>query len=66
MIVQGGVKTEDVSEALWEQLQKGAQPLDPIVLKLWVRDPNDPVTYSKLLKTIQEKEALIGAKAKNA
>lgn len=51
VIAQGGVKAEDASKALWAQVQKGDQPLDPIVPKLWVSNSLGPVTYSKLLKT---------------
>lgn len=65
VIAQGRVKAEDASKALWAQVQKGDQSLNPIVPKL-ASNSHGPVTYSKLLKTKQEEEALIAAKAQKA
>lgn len=60
------MEAEAASKSLWSQVQKGAQPLDPIVPQLGARDPNDPMMYSKIMKTIREEDVFIAAKARKS
>lgn len=56
------MEVKSLSRALLAKVLKGAQPLDPSMLKFRTRDQGHPLTYSKIIKTIQEEEALIAAK----
>lgn len=51
VIVQGCMKAEDTSKAFWVQVQKEAQPLNPIVPKLWFRDPK---RFSNILRSVTD------------
>lgn len=54
--MKGGMKAEAAIRSLLSQVQKGPQPLDPIVLQLSARDQKDMLTYSKLMETIRRKK----------
>lgn len=54
--MKGGMKAEAAIRSLLSQVQKGPQPLDPIVLQLSARDQKDTLTYSKLMETIRRKK----------
>ncbi|XP_068119973.1 paraneoplastic antigen Ma2 homolog [Hyperolius riggenbachi] len=63
VIQKKGMAQDNASEALLTQILKGAQPLDPIMLKIQMRDRSDLFTYSKLIKAIREEETLLSAKS---
>lgn len=62
VIIKGGMKPEAATGLLLAQVLKGALPLDPIMLKLQARGQGGPLTYSQLMKTLREEEALLQAK----
>ncbi|XP_039597120.1 paraneoplastic antigen Ma2 homolog [Polypterus senegalus] len=66
VILKDGLTPETASQMLLRQILRGALPLDPILLKLRVRGQDEPLTYSRLMKTIREEEVLVAAKCQPA
>lgn len=48
VVMKGGMEAKAANKALMLQVQRGAQPLDPIVLQLRTRSSGDLLTYYKL------------------
>lgn len=62
VLLKKGIDPKEVDEVRSQQVLRGAQPLDPVMLQLKTRKDGGILKYPELIKIIREEEALLESK----
>uniref|UniRef100_A0A8C5R1T4 Paraneoplastic antigen Ma-like C-terminal domain-containing protein n=1 Tax=Leptobrachium leishanense TaxID=445787 RepID=A0A8C5R1T4_9ANUR len=63
ILLKKGVDPEKIDGIRMQQVLRGAQPLDPVMLKLRTKGNNQELKYLELIRTVREEEALLEEKS---
>ncbi|XP_040214352.1 paraneoplastic antigen Ma2 homolog [Rana temporaria] len=64
MLLKKGIEPKDVDKIRFQQVVRGAQPMDPIVFQLQAQKGNEVLKYPNLIRIIRQEEDLLDQKNK--
>uniref|UniRef100_A0A8C5MCE9 Paraneoplastic antigen Ma-like C-terminal domain-containing protein n=1 Tax=Leptobrachium leishanense TaxID=445787 RepID=A0A8C5MCE9_9ANUR len=58
-----GAEPAEIDKIRMQQILRGAQPLDPVMVQLRIREGNRELKYLELIRAVREEEALLEEKS---